>query len=92
MVVVSHALEPTRSVRETCREPRGSARIVRPCCVMRNMLMLLAALDTILSTEDMNVPGFRLHSLKGSERSMVCVDNWKLALHVQRQTCLLLGL
>jgi proteic killer suppression protein len=30
--------------------------------------MLFAALDTALSIEDMNVPGFRLHPLKGSER------------------------
>ncbi len=30
--------------------------------------MLLAALDTALSIEDMHVPGFRLHPLKGSER------------------------
>lgn len=30
--------------------------------------MLLAALDTAKSMEDMNIPGFRLHPLKGAER------------------------
>jgi len=43
--------------------------------------MLLAALDTALPIEDMNVPGFRLHPLKGSERSRWSVwvnGNWRL--------------
>ena len=43
--------------------------------------MLLVALDTAQSVEDMNVPGFRLHSLKGAERGRwsVCVNgNWRL--------------
>ncbi|MFT5042849.1 MAG: proteic killer suppression protein, partial [Hyphomicrobiaceae bacterium] len=36
------------------------------CCVVRNGLRLqLAALDTASAVEDMNVPGFRLHPLKG---------------------------
>jgi proteic killer suppression protein len=42
--------------------------------------MLLAALDTALSIEDMNVPGFRLHPLKGSERgrwSVWITGNWR---------------
>lgn len=43
--------------------------------------MLLAALDTALNIEDMNVPGFRLHPLKGSERGRWSVwvnGNWRL--------------
>jgi proteic killer suppression protein len=43
--------------------------------------MLLAALDTAHSVEDMNVPGFRLHPLKGSERGRCSVwvnGNWRL--------------
>jgi proteic killer suppression protein len=43
--------------------------------------MLLAALDTAQSIEDMNVPGFRLHPLKGSgqKRWSVWVSgNWRL--------------
>ena len=43
--------------------------------------MLLVALDTAQSIEDMNVPGFRLHPLKGSKRgrwSMWVNGNWRL--------------
>ncbi len=43
--------------------------------------MLLAALDTAQSIEDMNVPGFRLHPLKGSKRGRWSVwanGNWRL--------------
>ena len=43
--------------------------------------MLLAALDTAQSTEDMNVPGFRLHRLKGTDRGRWSVwvnGNWRL--------------
>jgi len=32
----------------------------------KRLRMLLAALETAHSIEDMNVPGFRLHRLKGS--------------------------
>jgi len=45
----------------------GSAAGIQPHHAKR-LRMLLAALDTALNIEDMNVPGFRLHSLKGSER------------------------
>ena len=34
----------------------------------RRLRMLLAALDTAQTVEDMDVPGFRLHPLKGVER------------------------
>lgn len=43
--------------------------------------MLLTALDTALSIDDMNVPGFRLHPLKGSARGRWSVwvnGNWPL--------------
>jgi proteic killer suppression protein len=43
--------------------------------------MLLAALDTAQSIEDMNVPGFRLHPLKGTDRGRWSVwvnGNWRL--------------
>ena len=39
------------------------------------------ALDTAHSVEDMNVPGFRLHPLKGAERDRWSVwvnGNWRL--------------
>lgn len=43
--------------------------------------MLLAALDTAQSVEDMNVPGFRLHPLKGKHRGRWSVwvnGNWRV--------------
>jgi len=43
--------------------------------------MLLVALDTAQSVEDMNVPGFRLHPPKGAERGRWSVwvnGNWRL--------------
>jgi len=47
----------------------------------KRLRMLLAALDTAQSIEDMQVPGFRLHSLKGSERgrwSVLVSGNWRI--------------
>ena len=47
----------------------------------KRLRMLLAALDTIHSIDDMNVPGFRLHRLKGVERDRWSVwvnGNWRL--------------
>lgn len=35
---------------------------------VKRLRMLLAALDTARSIDDMNVPGFRLHDLKGKDR------------------------
>ncbi len=43
--------------------------------------MLLAALDTAQSIEDMNVAGFRLHPLRGQQRGRwsAWVDgNWRM--------------
>jgi len=43
--------------------------------------MLLAALDTARSIDDINVPGFRLHELKGKGRSRWSVwvnGNWRM--------------
>lgn len=43
--------------------------------------MLLAALDTAQAAEDMNVPGFRLHPLKGESKGRWSVwvnGNWRL--------------
>lgn len=47
----------------------------------KRLRLLLAALDTALSVEDMDVPGFRLHPLKGSARGRWSVwvnGNWRL--------------
>lgn len=43
--------------------------------------MQLTALDTAIELADMNIPGYRLHSLKGldAERWSIAVDkNWRL--------------
>ena len=58
----------------------GSAAGIQPHHAKR-LRMLLAALDTAQSIEDMDIPGFRLHPLKGFEprRWSVWVNgNWRL--------------
>lgn len=47
----------------------------------KRLRMLLAALDTARMIGDMDVPGFRLHRLKGSERNRCSVwvsGNWRI--------------
>ena len=58
----------------------GSAAGIQPRHAKR-LRMILVALDTALNIEDMDVPGFRLHPLKGSERGRWSVwvnGNWRL--------------
>lgn len=58
----------------------GSAAGIQPHHAKR-LRMLLVALDTAQSVADMDVPGFRLHSLKGSERGRWSVwvnGNWRV--------------
>jgi proteic killer suppression protein len=58
----------------------GSAAGIQPPHAKR-LRMFLAALDTAQSIDDMNVPGFRLHPLKGSGRGRWSVwvnGNWRL--------------
>jgi len=58
----------------------GSVAAIQPRHAKR-LRMLLAALDTAHSIDDMNVPGFRLHRLKGTERDRWSVwvnGNWRL--------------
>ena len=43
--------------------------------------MLLAALETAQAIEDMNIPGLRLHPLKGGDRGRWSIwvnGNWRL--------------
>jgi len=47
----------------------------------KRLRMLLAALDTAQSIEDVDIPGFRLHPLKGEERgrwSLWVSGNWRV--------------
>ena len=58
----------------------GNAAGIQPHHAQR-LRMLMTALDTSQSIEDMNVPGFRLHPLKGSERGCWSVwvhGNWRV--------------
>ena len=43
--------------------------------------MQLAALDTALSVEDIDIPGFRLHGLKGADKGRLSIwvnGNWRI--------------
>lgn len=63
----------------------GSAAGIQPHHAKR-LRMLLAALDTSRSIDDMDVPGFRLHPLKGAERSRWAVwvnGNWRLTFQFE---------
>lgn len=58
----------------------GSGAGVQPHHAKR-LRMLLTALDTAQSIEDMDIPGFRLHQLKGEERGRWAVwvnGNWRV--------------
>ncbi len=58
----------------------GSVAGIQPHHAKR-LRMLLAALDTAQSIDDMDVPGFRLHPLKGTDRGRWSVwvnGNWRV--------------
>ena len=59
---------------------RGSLAGVQPHHAKR-LRMLLAALDTAQAIEDMEIPGFRLHQLKGKDKGRWSVwvnGNWRI--------------
>jgi toxin HigB-1 len=63
----------------------GSASGVQASQAKR-LRMQLAALDTAQSVEDMDIPGFRLHPLKGQMRgrwSITVNGNWRLTFEFQ---------
>ena len=48
--------------------------------------MQLAALDTAQTVEDMDIPGFRLHALKGNERGRWSIwvnGNWRVTFEFE---------
>jgi proteic killer suppression protein len=52
----------------------------------KRLRMQLVALDTAQSVEDMDIPGFRLHPLKGKMRgrwSILVNGNWRLTFEFQ---------
>ena len=63
----------------------GSVAGIQPHHATR-LRMLLAALDTAQTAQDMDVPGFRLHPLKGKDKGRwsIWVDgNWRLTFEFQ---------
>ncbi len=47
----------------------------------QKLKMMLAALDTALVIEDMDIPGYRLHALKGSMQGLWTITvnkNWRV--------------
>jgi toxin HigB-1 len=58
----------------------GSLAGIQPAHSKR-LQMQLAALETSQTVEDMNVPGFRLHALKGAEKDRWSIwvnGNWRI--------------
>ncbi|XKG33233.1 type II toxin-antitoxin system RelE/ParE family toxin [Vreelandella aquamarina] len=58
----------------------GSTSVIQPDHAEK-LRMQLAALDTATSVEDMNIPGFRLHPLKGKDRGRWSIrvnGNWRM--------------
>lgn len=64
---------------------QGSMASIQPAHATR-LRMQLAALDTARTIDDMDVPGFRLHPLKGLKpvRWAISVNgNWRLTFEFQ---------
>jgi proteic killer suppression protein len=58
----------------------GSRAGIQPQHAKR-LKMQLAALETATTIDDMDIPGFRLHSLKGGDKGRwsICVNgNWRM--------------
>jgi proteic killer suppression protein len=52
----------------------------------QKLRMQLTALDTATSIEDMDVPGFGLHPLKGDRKDLWAIDvskNWRIVFKFQ---------
>jgi proteic killer suppression protein len=52
----------------------------------QKLRMRLAALDTAISLEDIDVPGFRLHPLKGDKKGLWAIDvskNWRVSFRFE---------
>ena len=59
----------------------------------KRLQMQLAALDTAQTIDDMGIPGFRLHRLKGSEHGRWSVwvnGNWRVTFEFENGNALVL--
>jgi proteic killer suppression protein len=66
----------------------GSQAGIQPSHAKR-LRMQLAALDTAQTIDDMDIPGFRLHPLKGEERGRWSIwvnGNWRITFEFQNGT------
>ena len=63
----------------------GSLAGIQPAHANR-LKMQLAALDTAQAIEDMDIPGFRLHPLKGNEQGRWSIwvnGNWRITFEFE---------
>lgn len=70
----------------------GSLAGIQPAHANR-LKMQLAALDTAQTVEDMDIPGFRLHPLKGKEQGRWSVwvnGNWRITFEFENGNALVL--
>ena len=70
----------------------GSLAGIQPAHAKR-LQMQLAALDTAQTIEDMNIPGFRLHPLKGNEQGRWSIwvnGNWRVTFEFENGNAMIL--
>lgn len=63
----------------------GSRRGIQPLHAKR-LRIQLTALDTAMSIEDMDIPGFRLHRLKGCDKGRWSIwvnGNWRVTFEFE---------
>ncbi len=71
----------------------GSLAGIQPAHANR-LKMQLVALDTAQTIEDMDIPGFRLHALKGSERGRWSIrvnGNWRVTFEFENGNAFVLN-
>lgn len=52
----------------------------------KRLRFMLSALDTAKNIDDMDIPGFKLHKLKGSRKNLWSISvsgNWRLTFHFE---------
>ena len=70
----------------------GSQAGIQPAHA-RRLQMQLAALDTAETIDDMDIPGFRLHALKGSDKGRWSIwvnGNWRVTFEFENGNAFIL--
>ncbi len=70
----------------------GSLAGIQPAHA-RRLQMQLAALDTAAKVDDMDIPGFRLHALKGADKGRWSIwvnGNWRVTFEFVNGNALIL--